>query len=123
MRGRIKWYGQKGFGYITRDDNNSDLFFHISAVSDETYLPLPGDLVEFEIQQGRKGPEAARMRQIGPEKSEEPTEPPAPLAINDPSLTNVQADLENIKDPSARRRLASGFVYALAETQTDGPKP
>src|SRR5205807_9544492 len=81
-----------------------------------------GKLIEFEIQHGRKCPETARMRQIGPEKSEEPTEPPAPLAINDPSLTNVQADLENIKDPSARRRLASGFVYVLAATKTDGPK-
>ena len=69
MRGRIKWFNNsKGYGFIGRDDG-PDVFVHYSAIDGDGYRTLQeGDLVEFEIAPGPKGPQAANVT-----KSSEPT--------------------------------------------------
>ena len=62
--GRVKWFNtEKGYGFITRDSGAEDLFVHISAVerSGLTFLS-EGDRVIVDVVEGRKGPEAARVR-------------------------------------------------------------
>src|SRR5215470_6865212 len=63
VRGRIKWFNNsKGYGFIGRDDG-PDVFVHYSAIPGDGYRTLQeGDLVEFEVVQGPKGPQAANVK-------------------------------------------------------------
>lgn len=61
--GKVKWFNdQKGFGFITPDGAQKDCFVHFSAIEADGFKSLKeGDNVEFEIVQGNKGPQAARV--------------------------------------------------------------
>jgi cold shock protein len=63
MVGKVKWFNNaKGYGFIGRNDG-PDVFVHYSAISGDGYRTLAeGDLVEFEIVQGPKGPQAANVK-------------------------------------------------------------
>jgi CspA family cold shock protein len=67
MQGTVKWFSSpKGFGFIGRDDGEKDVFTHFSSIQAEGYKALKeGDRVEFEIEQGLKGPQAANVRVVG----------------------------------------------------------
>ena len=62
VQGHVKWFNNtKGYGFIGRD-NGSDVFVHYTAIVGEGFRSLQeGDLVEFEIVQGQKGPQAANL--------------------------------------------------------------
>ena len=63
--GKVLWFNkEKGFGFIARD-HDTDLFVHHSAIQgmDGLWKCLDaGDLVEFEIEDGRRGPMASDVR-------------------------------------------------------------
>ena len=61
-RGKVKWFNaQKGYGFI-EVEGMRDVFVHYSAIQGEGYKTLSeGQLVEFEITQGEKGPQAANV--------------------------------------------------------------
>ena len=59
MKGTVKWFNaDKGFGFITPDEGDKDLFVHFSEIkNDGGYATLNDrDKVEFEIGEGQKGP-------------------------------------------------------------------
>lgn len=58
-KGKVKWFNNtKGFGFIERE-GAQDIFVHYSAIKSEGYRTLKeGQLVEFSIGQGTKGPQA-----------------------------------------------------------------
>jgi cold shock protein len=62
-----KWHGQvvrpnRGYGFI-RPEQGEDVFVHISAVQASGLQTLQeGQAVEFDIEQGRKGPQAVNVR-------------------------------------------------------------
>ena len=62
MQGRVKWFNNsKGFGFIGRNDG-PDVFVHYTAIVSDGYKMLnEGDIVEFEIVQGPKGPQASNV--------------------------------------------------------------
>jgi CspA family cold shock protein len=61
--GKVKFFNEtKGFGFITPDNGDKDLFVHISAV--ESGDLRDDDKVEFEIGEGQKGPCAVQVRKI-----------------------------------------------------------
>jgi len=62
VQGTVRWFNKKkGFGFITTKDG-PDIFVHYSAIESNRFTPLSeGDVVEFEIVQGEKGPKAAHV--------------------------------------------------------------
>ncbi|MFY9270730.1 MAG: cold-shock protein [Candidatus Manganitrophaceae bacterium] len=66
VTGKVKWFnGSKGYGFITRNDGEADVFVHFSAIAGDGYKSLEeGNEVEFEVTQGQKGPQAANVKLV-----------------------------------------------------------
>ncbi|MBS1269432.1 MAG: Cold shock-like protein CspE [Gammaproteobacteria bacterium] len=64
MRGTVKWFNAaKGFGFISPNDGDDDVFAHYSAIEMEGYKTLTeGQEVEYELEQGPKGPKATHIK-------------------------------------------------------------
>ena len=64
-RGTVKWFNStKGYGFIQREQGG-DVFVHYSAIAADGYRSLnQGDLVEFEVQEGPKGLQAANVTRL-----------------------------------------------------------
>lgn len=62
--GTVKWFNStKGFGFIAPDGGGKDVFVHHSAIVGDGYKELSeGQRVEFESEQGAKGPQATQVR-------------------------------------------------------------
>ena len=62
MTGTIKRLTDKGFGFISREGEEKDLFFHSNDLSGVSFDELKvGDAVTFEVEQGQKGPAAKNV--------------------------------------------------------------
>ena len=61
-KGTVKWFNEnKGYGFITREDG-SEVFVHFSNIEGEGFKTLePGQDVEFELIDGKKGPQAVNV--------------------------------------------------------------
>ncbi len=65
MEGTIKNLTDKGFGFITVDGEDKDLFFHSNELKDVTYDELKvGDRVSFEKSDSPKGPNATSVTRL-----------------------------------------------------------
>ena len=62
-RGTVKWFSdQKGYGFITPEDGSKDVFVHHSAIQGDGFKSLSeGQVVEFEVTSGPKGPQATNV--------------------------------------------------------------
>ena len=58
----LRFFDQKGFGFIQPENGGKDLFVHINEV--EGGQIQSGDSVEFEVTEGRKGPQASSVEVI-----------------------------------------------------------
>jgi len=64
--GTVKWFSDaKGFGFITPEDEQNDVFVHFSALQGSGFKTLrDGEKVEFEITDGPKGKQATNVSTI-----------------------------------------------------------
>ncbi len=63
LTGTVKWFNsKKGYGFITRDDGQGDVFVHFSAIKENGFRSLEeGQKVEFEIVKEDKGEKAQNV--------------------------------------------------------------
>jgi CspA family cold shock protein len=63
--GTVKWFSaEKGYGFISRDDGE-DVFVHYTGIAGDGFRTLEqGDRVQFEITDGRKGPQATNVSKM-----------------------------------------------------------
>jgi cold shock protein len=62
--GSVKWFNDdKGFGFITPDDQSKDLFVHHSAIAGDGFKSLTeGAKVSYDAEAGDKGPKAVNVK-------------------------------------------------------------
>ena len=61
-QGKVKWFSsEKAFGFIEQDNDN-DIFVHVTGLADGVTVIDKDQLVEYEVEQGRKGPQATNVR-------------------------------------------------------------
>lgn len=60
QKGTVKFFNEtKGFGFITPENGGSEIFVHASGLIDNI---RESDEVQFEVEQGRKGPNAVNVK-------------------------------------------------------------
>ncbi len=66
VEGTVKWFNpEKGFGFIAREGGGKDVFVHISVLERSGLTGLnEGEQVIVDIGEGRKGPEAVKVRLV-----------------------------------------------------------
>ena len=61
-QGKVKWFStEKAYGFIAQDDD-TDIFVHVTGLAEGVTSLETDQLVEFEVTQGRKGNQAANVR-------------------------------------------------------------
>ncbi len=63
-QGKVKWFStEKAFGFIEQDNDN-DIFVHVTGLADGVTAIDKDMLVEYEVEQGRKGPQATNVKPV-----------------------------------------------------------
>ncbi|MFA4964777.1 MAG: cold shock domain-containing protein [Thermoleophilia bacterium] len=63
-QGKVKWFSsEKAFGFIEQDNDN-DIFVHVTGLADGVTAIDKDMLVEYEVEQGRKGPQAVHVKPV-----------------------------------------------------------
>ena len=64
--GTVKWFNdKKGFGFIIPDDGSDELFVHHTSIMSDGFRSLrENQAVEFEVEEGEKGPIATKVQPI-----------------------------------------------------------
>ena len=65
-KGKVKWFNdRKGFGFIVPEDGSTELFAHHSSILGDGFKTLAKEQeVEFEIENGDKGPKAINIKKV-----------------------------------------------------------
>ncbi|MEM1111161.1 MAG: cold shock domain-containing protein [Pseudomonadota bacterium] len=66
VQGTVKWFNNaKGFGFITREENDADVFVHFRSIQGDGYRTLnEGQTVEFNLVEGPKGLQAEEVAKL-----------------------------------------------------------
>ncbi|MCH8028725.1 MAG: cold-shock protein [Candidatus Dadabacteria bacterium] len=79
LKGKVKWFNNaKGYGFLENDGGDGDVFVHYSVIEGDGYKTLlRGEVVEFKLEEGQRGPLAVKvLRAEGAEQSEQVQQEP-----------------------------------------------
>jgi CspA family cold shock protein len=63
-QGKVKWFnGQKGYGFIEQE-GGADVFVHVNSLAPGVATLAENQTVEFDVEEGRKGPQAANVKPV-----------------------------------------------------------
>ncbi len=64
--GIVKWFNNaKGYGFVTPDQGEQDVFIHFSAINMDGYKTLKeGQKVQFDLEEGPKGLHASNLQSL-----------------------------------------------------------
>jgi len=63
-QGKVKWFsGEKGYGFIEQE-GGKDVFVHVSALAPGVATLSENQVVEFDTQEGQKGPQAVNVKPV-----------------------------------------------------------
>ena len=63
IKGKVKWFNStKGYGFISREDQDKDVLVHSSAAREANLELNEGDELTFDIEEGQKGPSAINLK-------------------------------------------------------------
>ena len=126
MKGSIvKYFSRRGFGFITPDDSQDEIFFHVSNYPAEAQAEI-GKIVEFEVIETPKGKEAKDIKVLGeapeeeaPEAEEAAEEAPAEEAAEASGLG--VGDIKGVGKATAEKLTGAGFdsVESIAAADAD----
>lgn len=69
-QGKVKWFSaEKAYGFIEQENDN-DIFVHVTGLAQGVTTLEKDQLVEYETEQGRKGPQATNVRPVTAETGE-----------------------------------------------------
>jgi CspA family cold shock protein len=92
-QGKVKWFSaEKAFGFIEQDPDN-DIFVHVTGLAHGVTTLEKDQLVEYETEQGRKGPQATNVRPVAAAPAAEEAAPEAEEAEDE----DVEVDVEVIE--------------------------
>jgi len=85
-QGKVKWFStEKAYGFIEQDNDN-DIFVHVTGLAEGVTAIDKDMVVEYEVEQGRKGPQATKVRPV--------TAAAAPAAEAEVEAAEVEVDEE-----------------------------
>lgn len=63
VTGTVKFFNEtKGFGFITQDNGGKDVFVHFNSIVSDGFKTLAeGQRVSFDVEEGKKGPQASNV--------------------------------------------------------------
>ncbi|CAH1572915.1 MULTISPECIES: transcription antiterminator/RNA stability regulator CspE [Vibrio] len=63
VTGSVKWFNEtKGFGFLSQDNGGQDVFVHFNAIVSDGFKTLTeGQKVSFNVEDGKKGPQATEV--------------------------------------------------------------
>jgi len=66
LTGKVKWFNNaKGYGFVTPDEGEQDVFVHFSSIQMDGYKTLKeGQKVQFEVSEGPKGLHATAVQDV-----------------------------------------------------------
>jgi CspA family cold shock protein len=97
LRSVVKWFdAKKGYGFIVHPKGGSDIFIHYSQInSDADFKTLEtGDVVEFELHDGPKGPYAEEVNAVDTEADDKDDDAPQQKAEQPPADGSAQDDFD-----------------------------
>ena len=79
-QGKVKWFSaEKAYGFIEQENDN-DIFVHVTGLASGVTTLEKDQIVEYETEQGRKGPQATNVRPVAASAGAEVAEEAAEVA-------------------------------------------
>lgn len=92
-QGKVKWFSaEKAFGFIEQDPDN-DIFVHVTGLAHGVTTLEKDQLVEYETEQGRKGPQATNVRPVAAAPATEEAAPDA----EDAEVVEEAVEVEDVE--------------------------